>query len=319
MFGGLHRLPARSKVCDAELCLFFKPSQGARDNNLCVCIPVDTGGSHTNGYFATITNYAASDRPVIGTLFSSLSSFLSYRGPTNFTGRTKRDPRPRGECDPVKTMFTYYVCLTPATMDINDYNRLFGMLPKSEYIAPAEPMSEITRERSKLLTLIRGIKIEIPGSAGDAVSSSGYSTDAMKCYRVDKKRDIVGDKIYVNGNGRPGNTTLTAEMAAAAAGEDLNLEVCTGWGSEFSSWPVSFDEFALAGDPLYTKIGNAQNGFKDLDKLKEICKTDERCQGIFKIKPNPKVPSNIEDIIDAKITNITRRAKYIQIFSSIIL
>jgi len=284
MFRGLHRLPARSTVCDAELCLFFQPSQGARDENLCVCIPVDTGGSPTNAYFATITNYAASDRPVIGSLFTPMTSFISYRGPTNFAGRTKRDPRPRGECDPVKTVFTYYVCLTPVTIDVNDYNRLFKMLAPQNYIAPAEPIAEITRERSRLLTLIRGIKIEVPGSAAASREGGGYSTDAMKCYRVDKKRDIVGDKIYVNGNGRPGNTTLTAEMAAAVAGEDINVEVCTGWSSEIKTWPTSLDDFSIAQDTIYNSVGNMRDGFRDLDKLKAVCKTDDNCKGIFKVK-----------------------------------
>jgi len=171
-------------------------------------------------------------------------------------------------------------------MNINDYNRLFGMLPKKGYVGPAEPISELTRERCKLLTRIVGITTDTSktdGGRGGSSASNGYSPDSLKCYRLDKQRDIVGDKIYINGNGKPGNTLLSAEMAAAAAGEDIGLELCKdAWGPEFTTWPASMDDISLMNDPLY----NSPNGFTDLEKLKQICNKDDRCQGILKFKNN---------------------------------
>lgn len=154
VFSGLHRLPGRSTVCPAELCLMFKPSQGGENNKgmVCLCLPIDTGNSKTSKYFSTITNYATGTRPTVGSLLTNSDTFLSYRGPSNFAPRTKTNPRPRQACDPVQTILTYYVCMSPISMDMADYNRLFGMLPKKGYVGPAEPVAELTKERCKLLT-----------------------------------------------------------------------------------------------------------------------------------------------------------------------
>jgi hypothetical protein len=173
-------------------------------------------------------------------------------------------------------------------MDINDFNRFSEMLNRNKFVSSPEPASELTRERCTLLTRIKGIvldnvdKFAIGASGG---SSSGYNTDSMKCYRLDKQRDIVGDKIYVNGNGRPGLSSLTAEMAAAAAGEDMDVEFCKGvvWSPEIKTWPASLEDvFELIRDPLYKEGG--RDGFTDIEKLKAICANDDKCKAIFTVK-----------------------------------
>lgn len=287
---GLHRLPGQNAVSPAELCLFFTPSQGGQRNEVvCLCIPVETGAR--NPYFSSVTNYAESKRPTVGTLLSTSATFLSYRGPS-IEGRSKTNPRPREQCSPVKTIITYYVCCTPTTMDINDFNRFSEMLQQNKFVSSPEPASELTRERCKLLTRIEGIVVDnVDKFALGASGGSGYNTDAMKCYRLDKQRDIVGDKIYVNGNGRPGLSSLTAEMAAAAAGEDMDVEVCKGvsWSPEIKTWPASLDDvFELMRDPLYKE---GQDGFTDIEKLKAICANDDRCKAIFTAKKDSKSAS----------------------------
>ena len=229
IFKGLHRLPGRTTVSVAELCLTFSPSQRRDDGLVTLCLPIDIGDAAQQNYFATITNYPSEGRPVIGSLISESATFLSYRGPSIFSPRTKKNPRPRDVCDPIKTHMRYFICLTPILMNVRDYERFYDMLPKEKYVNPAgntltrivdpaEPTSELTTERCKLLTRITGITVETPTKQPKAVVSStqGYSPDSLKCYRLDKQRDIVGDKIYVNGNGKPGNTTLAKEMAAAS-------------------------------------------------------------------------------------------------------
>lgn len=297
VFKGLHRLPGRNLVSDAELCLAFSPSQGKGEGFVVLCLPIDIGDTTQKNYFSTISNYPSGNRPAIGSLISESATFLSYRGPSIFSLRTKKNPRPRDVCDPIKTHMRYFICLTPIRMNVKDYERFYEMMPKEKYTNPAgatltrivetvEPIAELTVERCKLLTRINGITVETATKRPKAVvnSAQGYSPDSLKCYRLDKQRDIVDDKIYINGNGRPGNTTLTKEMAAAAGGEDISITELPEWTPEITSWPVSFDELSLMNDPYYNKLKESRDGFKDLDKLKAACKADDRCQAIFKYK-----------------------------------
>jgi hypothetical protein len=167
-------------------------------------------------------------------------------------------------------------------MDINDYQRLFAMLPTDKNVGPPEPIGEITRERTKLLTRIEGIELESKGLVQN--SGRGYSPEALKCYRLDTKRDVVGNTIYINGNGKPGQTTLTAEMAAAAAGETIHVkDDCkdVSWSQDIKTWPVSYDDIEqLMKDPKY-KESSTNGVFLDKDKLKAICAKDDNCKGIF--------------------------------------
>ena len=279
IFKGLHRLPGRTVVSPAELCLMMNQSQGRSKDVVCLCIPVETGAS--NPYFSTLSNVVTANRPTLGTLLSDTATFLSYRGPS-LVERTKTNPRPRNRCDPIQDIVTYYISLTPTTMDINDYQRLFAMLPTDKNVGPPEPIGEITRERTKLLTRIEGIELESKGLVQN--SGRGYSPEALKCYRLDTKRDVVGNTIYINGNGKPGQTTLTAEMAAAAAGETIHVkDDCkdVSWSQDIKTWPVSYDDIEqLMKDPKY-KESSTNGVFLDKDKLKAICAKDDNCKGIF--------------------------------------
>jgi hypothetical protein len=74
-------------------------------------------------------------------------------------------------------------------------------------------------------------------------------------------------------------------MAAAAAGEDMDVEACKGvlWSPEIKTWPASLEDiFALIRDQLYKE--GVRYGFTDIEKLKAICANDDNCKGIFTAK-----------------------------------
>jgi hypothetical protein len=221
---GLHRIPGYTTTCDAEVCFLFQPSQGRGEKFLCVSLPVSIGETITNQYFSTITNYATANRPTLGSLIPTNANFLHYRGPDNLTGRTKKTPQPRSECDPIKTVISYYVCLTSITISESDYNRFADLC--SKLVFPPEPNGELSNERMRLITHIQNVEVESPETQTKSKKSPGqlgYNTSALKCYRLDKK-DIVNDRVYINGYGKPGDTTLQDEMDVAASGEVVDDE-----------------------------------------------------------------------------------------------
>jgi hypothetical protein len=57
----------------------------------------------------------------------------------------------------------------------------------------------------------------------------GYDTKALKCYRLDEKRDIVDGKVYIGG--KPADRTLNQELERAAiepTEEDLKQSIQPG-------------------------------------------------------------------------------------------
>jgi hypothetical protein len=77
------------------------------------------------------------------------------------------------------------------------------------------PVTEITMTRAtSLLTYISTIKLT--GSKSEGRSEDGMRTDALKCHRIDPKKDIKNDKVYIGG--APNDNTLKKELENAASG-----------------------------------------------------------------------------------------------------
>jgi hypothetical protein len=201
-FPGAHRLPDFQLPCDAELFCWFQHSTTPQVY-VCLTLPLVVGAS--NPYFATLGTVTA-NRPTLSTLFDPATVFLSYRG-ASLQGRSAADPRPRTKCDP-PSLVTYYVATKPTTIATADYQRLQG----KDRPGPPKPVADIIQARLvKLGTLVKGITIS--GSESD--SQAGTSAKAMKCYRLEDK-DVVGDRVYVGGKGRPGRS-LSQELEKAAS------------------------------------------------------------------------------------------------------
>jgi len=204
-FPGAHRLPDFQLPCDAELFCWFQHSTTPQVY-VCLTLPLVVGNSGSNSYFATLGTVTA-NRPTLSTLFDPTTVFLSYRG-ASLQGRSAADPRPRTKCDP-PSLVTYYVATKPATLAAADYQRLQG---KGKERGPPKPVADIIQARLiKLGTLVKGITLS--GSKSD--SEAGTSAKAMKCYRLEDK-DVVGDRVYVGGKGRPGRS-LSQELEKAAS------------------------------------------------------------------------------------------------------
>ena len=202
MLKGAHKLPGRSDVCAAELVFYFRTERGSW---IALCLPCDIGAGPTNEYFKTLGDGLARARPLVTSLFSSDSKFLTYNG-ADIRGRSVGNAVPRALCQPVVSVVTYYVCQTPSLISSLDYARLMN-LAGTKRKGPPEPLmvsASPTRVR-RLCSVITGIRLvsKHGGGGGGSKGSSGIPTSAMKCYPLVPDRDIVGDRIYVNGKGRP--------------------------------------------------------------------------------------------------------------------
>jgi hypothetical protein len=212
---GAHRLPDRQEVCDAELCLFF---QNTRDpsKHVCLAIPLDIGPGAANAYFSTLTNVVQNNRPTVDTVVPKKTKILMYPG-ADIRGRSKDNPRPTDLCDPVKRVITYYFCMTPANIASNDYSRLLS-LAGSTRNGPPKPLADaLITDLRKLATFIEGITLTEPKK-----KQGGVDTKALKCYRLDKDKDVVGSKVYVGDQKRP-QRTLDQELAGDPVVEDPDI------------------------------------------------------------------------------------------------
>ena len=68
------------------------------------------------------------------------------------------------------------------------------------------------------MSRIDGIKvIDKPASSP---KDGGVATKAMKCYRLDKDKDVINDKVYIGGPGSTLDKELAGGDATQADGED---------------------------------------------------------------------------------------------------
>jgi hypothetical protein len=210
---GAHKFGNVQEPYAAEIFFLFQNTKIA-NKRICLCIPLEIGPGPGNAYFSTLTTDVRNDRPPLSTLLTSKGSFLSFDG-ASILDRTFQDPRPSQLCD-VPTVITYYLALDPAQILQADYLRFLTLSPYK----PPKPTASAGKERVQTLcTRIVGIRLD--GSKVDNKGKqNGIPTKAMKCVRLDAKQDIVDDKVYL-GKSKPG-TTLSAELAKAASGDDMS-------------------------------------------------------------------------------------------------
>jgi len=209
VFPGAHRLEARQTPCNAEYLLFFRAMIDGEDRQTCLCIPIDIGSGPSAPYFRTLDTSVRAGRPVLSTILPVGTKVMSYRG-ADLRSRSAKNSQPRSFCDPVKRTITYYVCLTPTTMEAPDFERLKTLARSHE--GPARPTLDAMPARLlKLGTLIHEIVLEQKKKT--RVKGEGVPTEAMKCVPLDPDRDIVGDKVYIGGKPQ---TSLRDELSSDA-------------------------------------------------------------------------------------------------------
>ena len=219
-FPGAHRFPNQQEVSDAELFLFF---QNTRDSSkqIALAIPLNIGPGDTNLYFKTLTNVVQNNRPTVDTVIPKGTKLLMYPA-ADIRGRSKDNPRPDAQCDPVKRVITYYLCMTPAKIASGDYSRLIGLAGPGR-MGPAKPRTDV------LLTKLRslGTMIEellITEKSKPRTTRDGVDTKSMKCYRLDKDRDVIGSKVYVGDQAKPGRTLDQELVEPNEVMEDINTD-----------------------------------------------------------------------------------------------
>jgi hypothetical protein len=208
---GAHRLPGQQDPFPLEVALYFRTGDGQKE--VCLCIPVKVGES--NPYFAAL-NTVVRDRPTVGTLVSPTGSILSYRG-ADMRGRNGRDSRPRTQCNPIAKVITYYVVMTPTSISAAEYQRLQKIANGAN--GPPIAITEVIESRYKLMSRIEGINV-VDKKTPLLSKDRGVDTKAMKCYRLDKDKDVIQDKVYIGGPGSTLHKELAGSDAAQADGED---------------------------------------------------------------------------------------------------
>jgi hypothetical protein len=219
---GAHRLPGEANVAIAELQLYFKGSyDGTKE--YCLCIPVQLGDKQGSEYFKSLTYSGTAKRPTVGSIVPK-SQWVQYKG-ADLRGRSKQDSRPRKLCDPVQKLVTYLVCLQPTFMLPGTLERLTKECKDyQDYKGPAVPLAAISLARATtLLTLVPEVRLDAPHSTntGPVSGDGSIALKQMKCHRLDTKRDIKGDRVYLGGKGTPGSS-LDQELQRAA---DLDKEL----------------------------------------------------------------------------------------------
>jgi hypothetical protein len=95
----------------------------------------------------------------------------------------------------------------------------------AEYKGPATPLAAISFARATtLLTVIPEVRLDAPHTTkpGPISGDGSIALKQMKCHRLDTKRDIKGDRVYLGGKGTPGSSSLDQELQRAA---DLDKEL----------------------------------------------------------------------------------------------
>jgi Arc/MetJ family transcription regulator len=219
-FPGAHRYSGQQSPSVAEVFLYF---QNTREftQHVCLAIPLVIGQGASNAYFSTLDTGIRKDRPTVASLVPD-SNYLMYKG-ADLRGRTGKDSKPRALCEPVKKTLTYYLALSPSSILAKDYERLMA---RAGTAGPPKPASEVVQSRlQRLGTLIESIRIDADKAHG--ATDGGITTKAMKCYKLDPKKDIVNDKVYV-GTKRPGDRTLAEELEQASQGSESESEYESG-------------------------------------------------------------------------------------------
>jgi hypothetical protein len=164
-------------------------------------------------------------RPPLSSVIPT-GQWVQYKGP-DLRGRNKDTPQPRSLCDPVSKYVTYILSLDPAFLPKGRWGKLqekktLDAWKESGYRGPAKPVNEngISEARAKtLLTLLPPMQLQGPETPKTVQADGSVTLNQMKCYRLDSKRDIKGDRVYLGGKGVPKPDTLKQELDRAARGD----------------------------------------------------------------------------------------------------
>jgi hypothetical protein len=93
-------------------------------------------------------------------------------------------------------------------MEAPDFNRLVSYQDSNIYKGPPRPLTDAMKARVlALVTLIPALTCKESPLSKDP----GVAPKALKCYRIDKYKNIINNKVYV-GDQKPPNTTLQDEL-----------------------------------------------------------------------------------------------------------
>ena len=234
-FPGVHRVSGESKPCDAEMVLFFKPSQTTTNPQppIILCVPVDSGIKFTKNsekYFNSITSSPTANRPTFASILPPKPTFIQYLG-FNFMLRIGQGNTIK-KCSDIpqasQNNVRYLVCQQPIGIGASDYNRFVALLPKKprkpntndyepleQLIKPPRCDSDVSSARfTDLVTHITKVTLiaddMLVSSSLTAKDSKGVPISSMKCKRITKNNNGGLRMDMTDGGGK----TLANELSA---------------------------------------------------------------------------------------------------------
>lgn len=221
--GGSHILPGMTTPPVGEVLLFFE-----RADNLpyCVAVPIVAEKGVGNVYFQQL-NQVVRNRAAITSIIDPETELLQYTG-SELRGRWGSDPKtafPRRACEGGKKV-RYLVCTRPTNILPADLLRLTSALDKN-FMGPVTAKTPLTpTDVQTFVTRIPRIVLEGPKKVakGPASADGVYLTRELQCRRIDTAKDIEGDRVYVGGKERPGDSTLDKELLAASDSQAAYLD-----------------------------------------------------------------------------------------------
>lgn len=216
-YGASHILPNEetNSIAPVAECLFF--FEGAQAIPYCLVVPVIEGKGVGNTYFEQLDVFV-SKREAISSLLNPKTQLLQYTG-SDLRGRYGNSPKTAFPPTFCAKKVRYLVVTQPAYIRVADLARLVKSLSENEYKGPVTAKTALTpTELQTFVTRIPKLELEKTSVAGSptGVSDDVYLTRELQCRRLDISRDVEGDKVYVGGERRPGDSTLEQELVAAA-------------------------------------------------------------------------------------------------------
>lgn len=225
--GGSHILPGMTTPPVGEVLLFFERADALP---YCVAIPIVAQKGVGNVYFQQLVR-TARNRSAITSIIDSETELLQYTG-SDLRYRWGSDPKtafPPWACQATRRV-RYLVCTRPTNIlpaDLLTMTSALGTL----YKGPVTAKTPLTPTDVQTFVMrIPKIVIEGPKKVanGPASADGVYLTRELQCRRIDTTKDIEGDRVYVGGKERPGDSTLDKELLAASDSQAAYLDPVDG-------------------------------------------------------------------------------------------
>jgi hypothetical protein len=218
---GAHRDFKKKTVYDLEMNLYlrdaFNPSKLAA-----IAIPITINDKTPNLYFEEMMKQDPSLRSHSLEKLIGPGQVLIYKG-MDLRGRNADKPYAASQCQSATASVLWFI-LPPVYMSQKTASWIQKMAETSNLLPP-KPSKQLSMQRAVAVTTIAPkivLKSSLNVASGSDVDADNgiYLTRALQCQRIDPKKDISGNAVYLNG---VNENTLEQEINETAADSNGNL------------------------------------------------------------------------------------------------